>query len=93
MDYGRESGNVVQIITGGSRNGGDYWGNQPVWATEDEYGVWDREASVDGNSNSNYEGRQSQTRSGSEPPGKKRVSLINEDKGQRLVTHTVMFGV
>ncbi|KAJ0857379.1 putative transcription factor C3H family [Helianthus annuus] len=72
MDYGRESGNVVQIITSGSRNGGDYWGDQPVWATEDEYGVWDREASVDANSNSNYDGRQSQTRSGSEPPNKKR---------------------
>ncbi|KAK1436316.1 hypothetical protein QVD17_02095 [Tagetes erecta] len=71
MDYGRESGNVVQIITGGSRNSGDYWGDQPVWATEDEYGVWDREASVDANSNSNYDGR-SQTRSGSEPPNKKR---------------------
>ncbi|KVH90188.1 Zinc finger, CCCH-type [Cynara cardunculus var. scolymus] len=72
MDYGRETGNVVQIITGGgSRNGADYWGDQPVWATEDEYGVWDREASVDTTSNSNYDGRQSQTRSGSEPPNKK----------------------
>nr|GEZ73665.1 zinc finger CCCH domain-containing protein 56 [Tanacetum cinerariifolium] len=72
MDYGRESGNVVQIVTGGSKSGGDYWGDQPVWATEDEYGVWDREASVDNNSNSNYDGRQSQTRSGSETPNKKR---------------------
>ncbi|CAI9288754.1 unnamed protein product [Lactuca saligna] len=72
MDYGRESGNVVQIITGGSRNGGDYWGDQPVWATEDEYGVWDREASIDNTSNSNYDGRQSQTRSGSDTPNKKR---------------------
>nr|XP_043610652.1 zinc finger CCCH domain-containing protein 56 isoform X2 [Erigeron canadensis] len=74
MDYGRESGNVVQIVTGGSRNGGgnDFWGDQPVWATEDEYGDWNREASVDTTSNSNYDGRQSQTRSGSEPPNKKR---------------------
>ncbi|KAD4384609.1 hypothetical protein E3N88_24777 [Mikania micrantha] len=72
MDYGRESGNVVQIVTGGSRNSGDYWGDQPIWATEDEYVVWDREASADANSNSNYDGRQSQTRSGSEPPNKKR---------------------
>ncbi|XP_024994746.1 zinc finger CCCH domain-containing protein 12-like isoform X2 [Cynara cardunculus var. scolymus] len=66
MDYGRESGNnVVQIITGGiPRNGIDNWGDQAVWATEDEYGIWDREASVDITSNSNHNGRQSQIRSG-----------------------------
>ncbi|KAI3727931.1 hypothetical protein L6452_16553 [Arctium lappa] len=57
MDYGQENGNVVQIITGGvPRNGIDNWGDQAVWATEDEYGIWD--------SDSNYNGRQSQTRSG-----------------------------
>lgn len=50
MDYGRESGNVVQIIAGGvPRNGIDNCGDQAVWATEDEYGIWD--------SNSNYNGR------------------------------------
>ncbi|XP_071698237.1 zinc finger CCCH domain-containing protein 12 [Rutidosis leptorrhynchoides] len=81
MDYGRESGNVVQIVTGGPRNsgggGGDYWGDQPVWATEDEYRVWDRETSAD-TSNSNYDGRQSQTRSGSEPPNKKRNGQVGD---------------
>lgn len=78
MDYGRDSGfsngNVVQIITGGPRNAVDNWGSgadQAVWATDDDYGIWDREASVDTTSNSNYDGRQSQTRSGSEPPNKK----------------------
>ncbi|XP_059640330.1 zinc finger CCCH domain-containing protein 12 [Cornus florida] len=80
MDYGREagfsSGNVVQVITGNHGNDvAENWMSgsmdQGVWATEDDYGVWNRETSVDTTSNSNYDGRQSQTRSGSEPPNKK----------------------
>ncbi|KAM7531001.1 hypothetical protein LguiB_034411 [Lonicera macranthoides] len=70
MDYRRDlgfsSGNVVQIIPG---NGPENWGSgsdQAVWATEDDYGDWNRETSIDTTSNSNYE-----TRSGSEPPNKK----------------------
>ncbi|KAG8363317.1 hypothetical protein BUALT_Bualt19G0009800 [Buddleja alternifolia] len=78
MDYRREngysSGNVVQILTGNPRNGvNENWGtelmDQAIWATEDDYGMWNREASVETNSNSNYEGRLSQ--SGSEPPNKR----------------------
>ncbi|XP_015896943.2 zinc finger CCCH domain-containing protein 12 isoform X2 [Ziziphus jujuba] len=75
MDYGRDggfsSGNVVQIMTG---SGGENWGggDQVVWATEDDYRVWNNgDASGDAFSNSSYEQRQSQTRSGSEPPNKK----------------------
>ncbi|CAK9173408.1 unnamed protein product [Ilex paraguariensis] len=80
MDYSREtrfsSGDVVQVITGTPRNGGvENWvpglADQAVWASEEDYRVWNRENSVDTTSNSNYDGRQSQTRSGSEPPNKK----------------------
>ncbi|KAH6784425.1 hypothetical protein C2S52_009384 [Perilla frutescens var. hirtella] len=76
MDYRRENGfsngNVVQILAG---NGGssDNWGlglsDQTVWATEDDYGMWNGEASVV--TNSNYEGRASQSILGSEPPSKR----------------------
>nr|XP_008373587.2 zinc finger CCCH domain-containing protein 56 [Malus domestica] len=70
MDYGRES-NAVQVITGNS--GGDIWsGDQAVWATEDEYRVWNNgDAMADTMSNSSYDQRQSQSHSGSEPPNKK----------------------
>ncbi|XAR54531.1 hypothetical protein NMG60_11029698 [Bertholletia excelsa] len=81
MDYGREAGfsggNVVQVLTGPHSNGGgENWGSGPldhsVWATEDDYGMWNRENSIDTSSNSNHDGgRHSQTRSGSEPPNKK----------------------
>lgn len=73
MDYGRESGNVVHIIPSTQVNDFDKWGSgsadQAIWATEEDYGVWNREASVD--VNLNYDGKQSQSRSGSEPPNKK----------------------
>ncbi|KAH6765381.1 Zinc finger family protein [Perilla frutescens var. hirtella] len=76
MDYRRENGfsngNVVQILSGNG-GGSDNWGlglsDQAVWATEDDYGMWNGEASVD--TNSNYEGRASQSISGSEPPSKR----------------------
>ncbi|KAL8028196.1 hypothetical protein ABFS82_14G140800 [Erythranthe guttata] len=79
MDYNREngfsSGNVVQILTGNSVNNVDEnWGSasndQAVWATEDDYGMWNNEISMDLDSN-NYEIRVSQSRSGSEPPNKR----------------------
>ncbi|KAL2461560.1 Zinc finger CCCH domain-containing protein 12 [Abeliophyllum distichum] len=70
MDYRQENGffggNVVQIISGNSENGVN-----ENWGSEDDYGIWNREASVDTNSNSNYDGRQSQSRSGSEPAHKR----------------------
>lgn len=82
MDYGRESGfgggNVVHVITGGGPN--ESWMQNPaadqgVWASEDEYRVWNgglTPSSDAPSSNSSYDGgRQSQTRSGSEPPSKK----------------------
>ncbi|KAA8525866.1 hypothetical protein F0562_007721 [Nyssa sinensis] len=70
MDYGLEAGfsggNVVQVIpgTGVDENWIPGSADQAVWSTEDEYGVWNREASVDTTSNS-------QTRSGSEQPNKR----------------------
>ncbi|XP_050376325.1 zinc finger CCCH domain-containing protein 56 [Argentina anserina] len=71
MSFGRET-NVVQVITGNG-GGGDMWsGDQAVWATEDEYQVWNNgDAMGDAMSNSNYDPRQSQSHSGSEPPNKK----------------------
>ncbi|KAK6162324.1 hypothetical protein DH2020_002165 [Rehmannia glutinosa] len=78
MDYLRENGfsggNVVRVLSGNSGNTVDEnWGpgfdNQAVWATEDDYGMWNAEASFD--TNSSYEGRLSQSRSGSEPPNKR----------------------
>lgn len=68
MDYRQDIGfygNEVQIITGNSENGVENWGS------EDDYGIWNREASVDTNSNSNYDWRQSQSRSGNEPVHKR----------------------
>ncbi|KAK2994203.1 hypothetical protein RJ640_017823 [Escallonia rubra] len=83
MDYGRDStGNVVHIIPetpNGVENWGSGSGDQAVWATEDDYGAWNREASVDTTSNSNYDGRQSQSRSGSEPPNKKSRNTQSAD--------------
>ncbi|PIM99565.1 CCCH-type Zn-finger protein [Handroanthus impetiginosus] len=85
MDYRRESGfsdgNVVQILAGNSGNTvNENWGasatDQLVWATEDDYGMWNNEASID---NSNYEVRPSQSRSGSEPPSKRSRSSQSGD--------------
>ncbi|XP_075519037.1 zinc finger CCCH domain-containing protein 12-like [Primulina tabacum] len=88
MDYRRENGfsggNVVQILTGNSGNGVDEnWSpgstDHAIWATEDEYGMWNGEASMDMNTNLNYEGRSSQSRSGSEPPSKRSRSSQSVD--------------
>ncbi|XP_052170958.1 zinc finger CCCH domain-containing protein 12-like isoform X2 [Diospyros lotus] len=95
MDYGRETGfspsNVVQILTGPQSNNDvpENWdsgvADQGVWATEDDYCTWNREASVDTTSNSNYDGRQSQTRSGSEPPNKKsRNSQVSDSRSKAI---------
>lgn len=76
MDYRREnrlsSDDVVHVLSGSSRNAvNENWGagfvDQAVWATEDDYGMWNAEASFDPNSNSNYDG----ARAGSEPPNKR----------------------
>lgn len=76
MDYRREnrlsSDDVVHVLSGSSRNAvNENWGagfvDQAVWATEDDYGMWNGEASFDTNSNSNYDG----ARAGSEPPNKR----------------------
>lgn len=89
MDYNRD-GDVVRILTGPqSNNVSDNWGSDPtldqsMWATEDEYGAWNREASVDTTS-SNYDSRQSQTRSGSEPPNKKSRSSQSGDSRAKAI--------
>ncbi|CAI9095332.1 OLC1v1031262C1 [Oldenlandia corymbosa var. corymbosa] len=86
MEYHREnsftSGNVVQVLSGNPGNGvGGNWGRLPadqgVWATDDDYRVWSRETSVETNSNSNFDVRQSQ--SGGEPPQKKSRNSQIED--------------
>ncbi|KAJ0520297.1 putative transcription factor C3H family [Helianthus annuus] len=72
MDYCQESGNVVQIITRGAlRTGVDNMGDQAIWVTDDEYVNWNNESLTDASSNSNHNGRQSQTRFGSETPNRK----------------------
>lgn len=65
MDY--SGGNVVHVIPGTST---DNWPGE-VWATEDEYRAWNNGGDGDTPSNSSYDQRQSQSRSGSEPPNKK----------------------
>lgn len=78
MDYGGEgritNGNVVEIIPQSQESSVlESWmpalTDQAIWATEDDYNSWNADASMD--NMSNYDGRQSQTRSGSEPPNKK----------------------
>ena len=70
MDNGREAG-----FSGSVSGGVDNWipgsCDQLVWATEDDYAVWNGDGTGDTLFNSNYDGRQSQSRSGSEPPSKK----------------------
>ncbi|OMO93300.1 Zinc finger, CCCH-type [Corchorus olitorius] len=72
MDYSRE--NVVHVIP---TNGPENWipnsADPSVWATEEDYRVWNNhETSTDTPSNSSYDQRQPQSRSGSEqPPNKK----------------------
>ncbi|XP_065635239.1 zinc finger CCCH domain-containing protein 12 isoform X4 [Quercus suber] len=68
MDF--SGGNVVQVITG---SGPENWSvnDNAMWATEDDYRAWSNNNGDDTPSNSNYDQRQSQSRSGSEPPNKK----------------------
>ncbi|XWS49548.1 hypothetical protein CRYUN_Cryun12cG0012400 [Craigia yunnanensis] len=72
MDYSRE--NVVHVI---STNGPENWvpnsTDPSVWATEEDYRVWNnQDTSIDTASNSSYDQRQPQSRSNSEqPPNKK----------------------
>ncbi|XP_030947111.1 zinc finger CCCH domain-containing protein 12-like isoform X1 [Quercus robur] len=68
MDF--SGGNVVQVITG---SGPENWSvnDNAMWATEDDYRAWNNNNGDDTPSNSNYDQRQSQSRSGSEPPNKK----------------------
>ncbi|KAL5550982.1 hypothetical protein UlMin_001158 [Ulmus minor] len=71
-DGGFSGGNVVQLVSGNGGGGENWPGDQAVWATEDDYRAWSNsEASGETFSNSNYDQRQSQSRSGSEPPNKK----------------------
>uniref|UniRef100_A0A2N9GAB3 C3H1-type domain-containing protein n=1 Tax=Fagus sylvatica TaxID=28930 RepID=A0A2N9GAB3_FAGSY len=68
MDF--SGSNVVQVITG---TGPDSWSgsDHAIWATEDDYRAWNNNNGDDTPTNSNYDQRQSQSRSGSEPPNKK----------------------
>ncbi|XP_022738212.1 zinc finger CCCH domain-containing protein 12-like [Durio zibethinus] len=79
MDYGRE--NVVHVIP---INGPENWvpnsGDPSVWATEEDYCVWNNhETSTDTPSNSSYDQRQPQSWSNSEqPPNKKQRNSSQE---------------
>lgn len=81
MDYRRENGfsngNVVQVLSG-NENWGLESSDQAIWATEDDYGMWNGEA-YDASSNSNLEGRTSQSRSEFEPLSKKSKSSQSGD--------------
>ncbi|XVF52340.1 hypothetical protein PTKIN_Ptkin05aG0010700 [Pterospermum kingtungense] len=72
MDYSRE--NVVHVIpTNGPENWVPNSTDPSVWATEEDYRVWNNQDTfTDTASNSSYDQRQTQSRSNSEqPPNKK----------------------
>ena len=87
MDY--SGGNVVHVISGTSS---ENWPGE-VWATEDEYRAWNNggDGSVDTPSNSSYDQRQSQSRSGSEPPNKKSRSSQDVTSSNRSKAIGKMF--
>ncbi|KAG9452148.1 hypothetical protein H6P81_005052 [Aristolochia fimbriata] len=104
MDYSGEvgfsGGSMGQMMPEMSGPGPDNWlpgvSDQAMWATEEDYGAWNGETSGDTFSNSNYDGRHSQTRSGSEPPNKKTRnsqsdSQFNRDSGSRSKAIGKMF--
>lgn len=84
MDY--SGGNVVHVIPGTSS---DNWPGE-VWATEDEYRAWNN-GGDDTPSNSSYDQRQSQSRSGSEPPNKKSRSSQDVTSSNRSKAIGKMF--
>lgn len=88
MEYGGEAGfpgNVMQITPEMPGSGAENWmpgfNDQAIWATEEDYGAWNGDLASDSLSNSNYDGRQSQTRSGSEPPNKKSRNSQGDSQG------------
>ncbi|KAF5729715.1 hypothetical protein HS088_TW20G00079 [Tripterygium wilfordii] len=82
MEY---SGNVVHVIPNASENWMPNSGDPSVWATEDEYRVWNsRESSIDTTSNFNYDQRLSQSRSGGEPANKKSRNAGQESKSKAI---------
>ncbi|KAL8495246.1 hypothetical protein ACS0TY_019411 [Phlomoides rotata] len=82
-DNRSSSDDVVRVLSGNSGNNAvnESWGSgyidQSVWATEDDYGMWNGEGSF--NINSSNDGRVSQSRSGSEPPNKRYRSSDSGD--------------
>ncbi|XP_042487731.1 zinc finger CCCH domain-containing protein 56-like [Macadamia integrifolia] len=101
MDYGGDVGQMIpETPGGGGRGGADNWvpglGDQAIWCTEDDYGAWNGDGFADTPSNSNYDGRQSQTRSGSEPPNKKtrgdsQGSGLNRDRDRSKAIGKMFF--
>lgn len=89
MDYRREnrssSGDVVHVLSGSTRNNvSDNWGSafvdQAVWATEDDYGMWNPEGSCDTNSNSSYDGPPSKRSRGTNSGQGGEVAASNRSK-------------
>ncbi|EPS63418.1 hypothetical protein M569_11366 [Genlisea aurea] len=91
MDYRQDNGfsvgNVVQIIGGNGNSTNvsqENWGpmptNQAVWATEEDYSMWSGESSVINNpSTPLYDGKISQSLSGTEPPYKRTRNSVSTD--------------
>ncbi|KAG9158093.1 hypothetical protein Leryth_000258 [Lithospermum erythrorhizon] len=85
MDFGDDGGfnggNVDQENGGGFDNWGPPgFSDQGVWATEDEYRNWNTGAETP--PDSSYDGRQSSSLSGSEPPSKMSRSSSGGDANQ-----------
>ncbi|XVF11061.1 hypothetical protein REPUB_Repub07fG0237000 [Reevesia pubescens] len=92
MDYSRE--NVVHVIpTNGPENWVPNSADPSVWATEEDYRVWNNlETSTDTISNSSYDQRQPQSRSNSEqPPNKKPRNSSSQDLNSRSKAIGKMF--
>ncbi|THU74538.1 hypothetical protein C4D60_Mb04t34430 [Musa balbisiana] len=91
MDYGGgaayPSSNAIAIVPDLSGPPGrDSWPptgiDQLVWATDEDYRAWNGDPSADAGSNSAYDGRQSQSRAGSEqPPGKRARNSQGDSHG------------
>lgn len=76
MDFNTETGFFgVNIPESSGAGGFENWvpglSDQAIWATEDDYRAWTTGPNPEISSNSNYDNRQSQIRTGMEPPNKK----------------------
>ncbi|CAL9043669.1 unnamed protein product [Musa banksii] len=102
MDYGGGTSytgsNAIAIIPDASGPPGrDSWlpggSDQLLWATDEDYRAWSGDASADAGFNSAYDGRQSQSRAGSEqPPGKRSRNSQGDSQGNNRSTSSKAIG-